>query len=86
MLARSLRTGILVTSVPTTTLEQAWERVEWYRHRWLVEIVQSQMTKTSLLAGGRGGAHIADLHLLVGHHEAINQQFDQLPFLLEGGK
>jgi hypothetical protein len=28
---------ILVTSVPTTTLEHAWERVEWYRHRWLVE-------------------------------------------------
>ena len=28
---------ILATSVPTTTLEQAWERVEWYRHRWLVE-------------------------------------------------
>ena len=28
---------VLVTSVPTTTLEQAWERVEWYRHRWLVE-------------------------------------------------
>ena len=28
---------ILVTSVPTTTLVQAWERVEWYRHRWLVE-------------------------------------------------
>jgi hypothetical protein len=27
----------LVTSVPTTTLEQAWERVEWYRQRWLVE-------------------------------------------------
>jgi transposase-like protein/DDE family transposase len=28
---------ILVTSVPTTTLAQAWERVEWYRQRWLVE-------------------------------------------------
>jgi hypothetical protein len=28
---------ILLTSVPTITLEQAWERVEWYRHRWLVE-------------------------------------------------
>jgi hypothetical protein len=28
---------IVVTSVPTTTLEQAWERVEWYRQRWLVE-------------------------------------------------
>jgi transposase-like protein/DDE family transposase len=28
---------ILVTSVPTTTLAQAWERVGWYQHRWLVE-------------------------------------------------
>jgi len=28
---------ILLTSVPTTTLQQAWERVDWYRHRWLVE-------------------------------------------------
>jgi hypothetical protein len=28
---------IVVTSVLTTTLEQAWERVEWYRQRWLVE-------------------------------------------------
>jgi Transposase DDE domain len=28
---------ILVTSVPTTTLAQAWERVDWYRCRWLVE-------------------------------------------------
>lgn len=28
---------VLLTSVSTTTLEQAWERVEWYRHRWLVE-------------------------------------------------
>jgi hypothetical protein len=28
---------ILLTSLPTTTLEQAWERVEWYKHRWFVE-------------------------------------------------
>jgi Transposase DNA-binding/Transposase DDE domain len=28
---------LLLTSVPTTTLEQAWERVEWYRQRWLAE-------------------------------------------------
>jgi hypothetical protein len=28
---------ILLTSVPTTSLEQAWERVDWYRSRWLVE-------------------------------------------------
>src|SRR6266571_5773820 len=42
---------ILLTSVPTTTLEQAWERVDWYGHRWLVEIVQPQMTKTKVLTG-----------------------------------
>jgi Transposase DNA-binding len=28
---------VLLTSVLTTTLEQAWERVDWYRQRWLVE-------------------------------------------------
>ena len=28
---------LLMTLVPTTTLEQAWERVDWYRQRWLVE-------------------------------------------------
>jgi hypothetical protein len=28
---------ILLTSVPTTTLEQAWERVDWYGSRWLAE-------------------------------------------------
>jgi hypothetical protein len=28
---------LLLTSVPTTTLEQAWERVDWYRCRWSVE-------------------------------------------------
>ena len=28
---------ILLTSVPTIALEHAWERVEWYQHRWLVE-------------------------------------------------
>ncbi len=28
---------VLLTSVPTQTLEQAWERVEWYSCRWLVE-------------------------------------------------
>lgn len=28
---------LLLTWVPTTTLEHAWERVDWYRQRWLVE-------------------------------------------------
>src|SRR5579864_4146358 len=28
---------ILLTSVPTTTLEDAWERVDWCQYRWLAE-------------------------------------------------
>lgn len=28
---------ILLTSVPTCTLEQAWERASWYEQRWIVE-------------------------------------------------
>lgn len=28
---------ILLTSVPTTTPQAAWQRAEWYAHRWLVE-------------------------------------------------
>lgn len=30
---------ILMTSVPTTTLEQIWKRVEWYQCRWFVETI-----------------------------------------------
>ena len=28
---------LLLTSVPTQSVEQAWERVDWYRTRWIVE-------------------------------------------------
>jgi Transposase DNA-binding/Transposase Tn5 dimerisation domain len=28
---------VLLTSVPVLTVEQAWERVDWYRARWIVE-------------------------------------------------
>lgn len=28
---------VLLTSVPTSTVEQAWERVDWYRLRWTAE-------------------------------------------------
>jgi len=28
---------ILLTSLETSTLEQAWERVNYYGHRWVVE-------------------------------------------------
>lgn len=28
---------VVLTSVPTATLSQAWQRVDWYRARWIVE-------------------------------------------------
>jgi hypothetical protein len=45
---------ILVTSVPTTTLAQAWERVEWYRHRWLVEDYHHCLTSGCRIAERQG--------------------------------
>jgi hypothetical protein len=30
---------ILVTTVPVLNEEDAWERVKWYKWRWLLEIV-----------------------------------------------
>ncbi len=61
------------------------EVAQLYARRWDIEIVQPQMTKTKMLTGRGGGDHIADLHLLVGHDDAINQQLDQLSFLLKSG-
>src|SRR5260370_6800310 len=35
---------VLLTSVPTETLEQAWERVAWYPARWIVEDYHQGLT------------------------------------------
>ncbi len=56
---------ILVTSVPTTTLEQAWERVEWYRHRWLVEDYH-QCLKSGCRIEERQGPRVDGLMRLLG--------------------
>jgi hypothetical protein len=68
------------------TLEHAWERVDCYRQRWLVEIVQSQMTKTKVFTGRGSGDHVPDLHFLVGDDHPVNYQLDQLPFLFKRGQ
>jgi SRSO17 transposase len=60
------------------------EMVQAISGRWSIEIVQPQMTKTEMLAARSSGDHIADLHLLVGHDNTINQQLDQMSFLLKG--
>jgi hypothetical protein len=89
----------LIPIVTTAGQIDALQLAQAYIHRWPaqenvikdfllpldLEIVQPQMTKTQMLTGRGGGDHIADLHLLVGHDDAINQQLDQVPFLLKGG-
>jgi len=41
------------------------------------------MTKTRLFAIWGGRDHVADLDLLVGDHHTVDQEFDQVSFLLE---
>src|SRR5579859_4197555 len=53
-------------------------------HRWVVEIVQSQMTKAGVLTAGAGRNDITNLDFVVGDNHSINEQFNQLPFLRKG--
>jgi hypothetical protein len=43
-----------------------------------------QMTKSDVLAPGTYGDHIADFHLPIGDHDAVDGEFYQVPFLREG--
>ncbi len=67
-----------------TDLAPAQATAAWYGMRSWIEIVQPQMTKTDVLTPGGGGDHIADLHLLCRHDDPIDEQFDELAFLLKG--
>ena len=63
---------VLTTSVAVETPEAALERVVWYRLRWLVEIVQSQMTKANEGTRRRGREDVADLDLTIGDNDPVN--------------
>ena len=54
--------------------------------RWVVEIILTQLTKARVEAAFGGRHHVADLHLVVSHHDPVNQQLDQRAPLLEGGR
>ena len=62
-----------VTSLPAEVAD-AGRLLELRRGHWRSEIVQSQMTKPNMLARGGGRDHVADLDLLLGDYDAINQQ------------
>ncbi len=51
----------------------------------IVEIVQSQMTKSDLLAGPVRWHYVADLDLTIADDHPVDQKFDQGPLLLECG-
>src|SRR3954466_14541815 len=62
--------------------------VQHRRGRWLnnrVEIGQSQMTKTDLLARPVRWHHVANLDLAIGDDHSVDQELDQGSPLLEGG-
>jgi hypothetical protein len=42
------------------------------------------MTKPHRLAAGAGRDHVADLDVLVGDDDPVDEQLDQLPSLVEG--
>jgi SRSO17 transposase len=53
--------------------------------RTWIEIVCTQMTKPHVLAGGRRGDDVADLDIAVSDDDPINQQLDEVAFLLKSG-
>jgi transposase len=60
-------------------------RIRGYDAHKCVKIVCTQMTKTDVLAGRRRREHLADLDIIVRDDHTVDEQFDQLALLLEGG-
>src|SRR5262249_55723167 len=58
-------------------------RKEDYRQRFKVEIVHPQMTKPNGGTVAGGGEDVADLHITIGDNDAVDQEFDRRPPLLE---
>lgn len=66
-------TAYAITSLSPQRATPRQLLVAWREH-WHIEIVQSQMTKTDMLAAGGGWDHISDLDLFFMHHYPVNQQ------------
>ncbi len=58
--------------------------IKWFVLRWQAEIVFPQMTKPDKFAAGASWDHITDLDLVIRDYNPVDEQFDQLPFLLKG--
>ena len=62
---------------PTTQL------IDYYRLRFQIEIVFTQMTKGRVFACGGGRDHVTDFHLFVVNDDSVDQQLYQLSALGE---
>jgi hypothetical protein len=72
----------LLSNVPAET--RAEQLAEWYYWRWRIEIVCTQLTKAHFFTRGTGRDRVANLDQIIRHNDAIDQQLDQLSFLVEG--
>jgi transposase-like protein len=75
-------------SYPRAIREVLGKEVEHRNNAYLkrrIEIVFTQMTKTSGFAASMSRDHIADFHFVVGHQDSINEEFHQSPFLRKAG-
>ena len=70
----------LVTSLPPR-----WDVIALYRRRYPIEIVFTQMTKTSVSAGLGGWDDVADFDVGIIDDDTVKQQFNQFSLLGKGG-
>lgn len=86
---RSGRTKTAVMRVLTTLLDHeacpARDIAVLYAERWQIEMVFTQLAKRAVRAFGGGRQDVADLDLVIGDDDAVDEQFGELPPLGEGG-
>jgi len=70
----------------SSDLDLAYDKlIDYYRLRFQIEIVFTQMTKASTSAGFGGGDDVADFDLGIIDDDTVNQQFNQFSLLGKGG-
>jgi len=70
----------------SSDLDLAYDKlIDYYRLRFQIEIVFTQMTKASMSAGFGGWDDVADFDLGIIDDDTVNQQFNQISLLGKGG-
>jgi hypothetical protein len=75
----------LLTDLTDPAAFPAGELAALYHQRWETEMVFPQLAKRAMRPIGGGREHVADLDLVVGDDDTVDEQLGQLPPLLEGG-